>query len=207
MGKIKLCECGCGMPAPIATYTNKRLRYKKGTPVRFIRGHWVRIKKGNFKDRTMGNNSNWKGGISLTKLYHVWSHMMDRCYNPKCQSYVDYGGRGIDVYEEWHNVENFIKWSNANGWDDINKLEIDRKNNNSGYAPHNCRFTDRKTNARNTRASKIWHIEGRSYPSSYIASKKEHVDNSTIVRWCNGGVQHGIYYPPKNNCRSEKLYK
>lgn len=36
---MKHCECGCGMPAPIATYTNARLGYKKGEPVRFINGH------------------------------------------------------------------------------------------------------------------------------------------------------------------------
>jgi len=35
----KLCECGCGNPAPIATYTNKKKGYFKGTPVRFIYGH------------------------------------------------------------------------------------------------------------------------------------------------------------------------
>lgn len=35
----KLCECGCGMIAPIATYTNARLGYKKGMPVRFIKSH------------------------------------------------------------------------------------------------------------------------------------------------------------------------
>ena len=39
MNNAKLCECGCGMPAPIATYTNARLGYKKGNPVRFISGH------------------------------------------------------------------------------------------------------------------------------------------------------------------------
>ena len=39
MNNPKLCECGCGMPAPIATYTNARLGYKKGMPVRFVSGH------------------------------------------------------------------------------------------------------------------------------------------------------------------------
>lgn len=36
---VKLCECGCGQPAPIATGTDRRHGAVKGRPVRFIRGH------------------------------------------------------------------------------------------------------------------------------------------------------------------------
>jgi hypothetical protein len=36
---MKLCECGCGKPAPLAKFTNKRFGYVKGQRVRFIKGH------------------------------------------------------------------------------------------------------------------------------------------------------------------------
>lgn len=36
---IKLCECGCGKAAPIATQTNTALGHVKGQPMRFVRGH------------------------------------------------------------------------------------------------------------------------------------------------------------------------
>lgn len=36
---IKLCECGCGRPAPIAKKTLAKLGHIKGRPVRFISGH------------------------------------------------------------------------------------------------------------------------------------------------------------------------
>jgi hypothetical protein len=36
---IKLCECGCGQPAPIAKWTDKRRGYVEGQPQRFIKGH------------------------------------------------------------------------------------------------------------------------------------------------------------------------
>jgi len=39
----KLCECGCGQPAPIAKDTNRRLGYIKGQPVRFVQGHNARV--------------------------------------------------------------------------------------------------------------------------------------------------------------------
>jgi hypothetical protein len=37
--KDKLCECGCGHPAPIAKETNHRKGHVQGQPVRFIHGH------------------------------------------------------------------------------------------------------------------------------------------------------------------------
>jgi len=36
---IKLCKCGCGKPAPIATHTRKRRGVVKGEPAWFIKGH------------------------------------------------------------------------------------------------------------------------------------------------------------------------
>lgn len=37
-----LCECGCGLPAPIATMTRRARGQVKGQPVRFVRGHATR---------------------------------------------------------------------------------------------------------------------------------------------------------------------
>jgi len=35
----KLCECGCGEPAPIAVRTNTKLGWTQGQPKRFVNGH------------------------------------------------------------------------------------------------------------------------------------------------------------------------
>lgn len=40
---MKLCECGCGEPAPIATATNRKRGYVKGEPRRFVLGHHGRV--------------------------------------------------------------------------------------------------------------------------------------------------------------------
>lgn len=37
--KVKLCECGCGQPAPLATKTDKRRGHIKGQPLSFVRNH------------------------------------------------------------------------------------------------------------------------------------------------------------------------
>jgi len=48
-----------------------------------------------------------KHGHSETKVYHIWQHMKDRCYNQNHKSYKDYGGRGIVVCDEWKDIRNF----------------------------------------------------------------------------------------------------
>jgi len=40
---VKLCECGCGQPAPIAKRTRSSRGQKKGEPLRFINGHNTRL--------------------------------------------------------------------------------------------------------------------------------------------------------------------
>lgn len=39
MADVKLCECGCGEPAPIAVKTHAARGYTKGQPQRYIYGH------------------------------------------------------------------------------------------------------------------------------------------------------------------------
>lgn len=38
-----LCECGCGLPAPIAKSTSPRRGHVKGEPLRFVNGHNGRV--------------------------------------------------------------------------------------------------------------------------------------------------------------------
>jgi len=41
--EIKLCECGCGQPAPIAKSANSARGQAKGQPLRFVRGHFAKL--------------------------------------------------------------------------------------------------------------------------------------------------------------------
>jgi hypothetical protein len=36
-----------------------------------------------------------------TRLYRIWTNMIQRCHNPKNTYYENYGGRGITVCDRW----------------------------------------------------------------------------------------------------------
>lgn len=91
-------------------------------------------------------------GLRSHKLYNVHSKMMDRCYNPNAKDYKGYGGRGITVCDEWHDLSSFVSWGVSNGWEP--KLQIDRVDNDKGYYPDNCRFVTRIVNMNNRRTLK-----------------------------------------------------
>lgn len=91
-------------------------------------------------------------GDSGTRLFRIWSGMLNRCLNEHNSGWKNYGGRGIGVCKEWSNsfVE-FKSWSVSNGYKD--ELTIDRIDNDLGYAPWNCRWVSAKAQGRNKRTN------------------------------------------------------
>ena len=92
-------------------------------------------------------------GLRSHKFYNTWKHMVDRCTNPKIKAYKDYGGRGISVCEEWLDVRNFITWAEKT-YPNIEGYTLDRINNDKGYSPDNCTWSDKTTQAINQRIKK-----------------------------------------------------
>lgn len=81
------------------------------------------------------------------RMHRVWASMKQRCLIETHVAYARYGGRGITVCNEWLEFIPFMKWADANGYDD--SLELDRIDNDGGYSPGNCRFVTRLVNANN----------------------------------------------------------
>lgn len=105
---------------------------------------------------------------SNTRLYSIWSNMKSRCLNSKNSAYHNYGLRGINICDEWIvDFESFYQWSIQNGYS--NNLTLDRKNNDLGYNPANCRWTDYKTQANNTRTNHKVTIDGKVYTLSQLS--------------------------------------
>lgn len=95
--------------------------------------------------RDMTSISSKKHGLEGTKIYQVWKSMKQRCFNPNHKSYKYYGGRGIQVCDEWENdFQAFYDWSIANGYTE--GLQIDRINNDGNYEPSNCKWVTAKEN-------------------------------------------------------------
>lgn len=86
-------------------------------------------------------------GLTNTRIYSIWRGIKTRT-TYKCKGvHHNYIDKGITMCDEWQKPENFIKWAFANGYSD--NLTIDRKDNDKGYCPENCRWVDNKTQQRN----------------------------------------------------------
>ena len=128
-------------------------------------------------------NSRYRHGFARQgqrhPLHHEWSNMITRCTNPNREQWMDYGGRGITVCNEWrHDAAAFIHWALANGWQP--GLTIERIDNDGGYFPDNCTWTTRDAQNRNRRSTIKVTWNGKT---------------QCIMDWCNElGLNHFTVY-------------
>lgn len=92
-------------------------------------------------------------GMSNEPEYDVWSKMKSRCLNIKDKDYPQWGGRGIEVCDEW--VNSFVNFYRDMGKRPTDKHSLDRTNNDGNYEPSNCRWATPSQQQSNKRLYKV----------------------------------------------------
>lgn len=175
-----LCKCSCGVSAVVrgqslrsGATTSCGCYMKELNPTRNLRhGH--------------------SPAIGKSGEYMAWNSMIQRCTNAQCASYAGYGARGIGVCDEWLHFVNFLRDMGARP----PGHSLDRKDNNNGYSPSNCRWATRKQQQRNTRANR--RIEWNGERLTLVEwSEKTGLSAETIRNRLRNGwrVEHALTVP------------
>ena len=134
--KETMCRCMCDCGNTHISYVGKVTSGKIAS---------CGCQKGNKKHNARGS-----------RLYRIWQAMKSRCLNPNTANYKYYGGRGINVCDEWMEFAPFAEWAKEHGYSD--NLTIDRKDIDKGYCPDNCEWVTMK-HQNNHHKSNIYQIE------------------------------------------------
>lgn len=183
-----LCKCKCGKEV-IVTGNN--------------------LKNGNIKscgcyNRELLPKINSTHNASNTRLYHIWTCMKDRCYNPKNKKYKDYGGRGIIICDEWINdFEAFANWAYDNGYiENVSRGEctIDRIDVNGNYCQQNCRWVNQKVQTNNKRNNHYITYNGETHTvtewNNILGYKKGVLSRRIFSGW---SIEDAFTKPVKSN--------
>lgn len=108
-------------------------------------------------------------GLSKTSEYKAWISMIRRCYRVKDSNYRNYGARGITVCQQWFDFRNFIK---DMGPKPSPNHSLDRKLNDRGYYPDNCKWSTRGEQQRNQRRTNYVEYEGQIVSLAHLARLK-----------------------------------
>jgi hypothetical protein len=91
-----------------------------------------------------------KHGLRQHRFYSTWDSIMQRCNNPNCTNYKNYGARGITISKEFKDCKTFIEYLES--LPDYSKdKQIDRINNDSNYERGNLKWSTRKEQNLNKR--------------------------------------------------------
>lgn len=124
-------SCGCSHGALVAKARTKH-------------GHWI--------------------GDRASPEWSAWCLARNRCRNPEAHAFADYGGRGITMCERWADGEGgksgFECFLDDMGDRPSSRHTLDRRDNDLGYDPDNCRWVTMKDQGRNRRNNRIIEFRG-----------------------------------------------
>lgn len=137
IGKKWLCVCDCGNEKSVLPSNLKRERTRScGCLHR--------------ESSARNGKANARHGYAGSPEYDAWSGMHQRCRNIKDKNYKSYGGRGIQVCEQWSTFDMFIA---DLGPKPSRHHSIDRIDVNGNYEPSNCKWATSKEQNGNKRSN------------------------------------------------------
>lgn len=145
-----------------------------------------------------------KHGLSKHPAYKCWEGMMSRCYNKDDKDYVDYGGRGIRVCAQWHDVAKFVKDMGERGAG----MTLERENVNSHYQPSNCRWATALEQGANKRNNNTGLVNGELLHLAGAARKYGVAENTIRNRLARGFSFHdAVTMQPERNRKKKPTVK
>lgn len=153
-------------------------------------------------NRELATARNTTHGMSQTNLYQVWFAMIRRCEEKSNKQYPDYGGRGIKVCKSWHKFENFY----SDMGDRIGKVWLERKNNDRGYCPSNCKWATPIEQASNTRKNVHIKFKGETRTISGWSRKLGISSGAMWVRFSKLSVKDAITKKIKSKPASPEIF-
>lgn len=145
-------------------------------------------------------------GLYKSSEYSVWRSLLPRCRNPKSPAYKYYGGRGINVPDEWVSGD-----GSRSGFEvflaDVGQRPslahtLDRRDNSKGYSRGNCRWATRKQQMNNMRRNRLLTHDGSTLTVAQWTKLKGLTENLIAGRLRMGwSVARAIDTPPGKNLR------
>lgn len=183
-----LCRCDCG-----------REKVIRGDCLKVIQSCGCVKKEQDKSNLHIKNNHN----CTYHPAYTIWNAMMNRCYSPQNKHYRDYGGRGITVCEEWHNIINFCKWADENGFVPNKNLSIERNNVNGNYEPSNCTWIPKSEQCYNRRNTiKFVDVDGTEKVLAKEARNKGIKVSLALTRY-EKGIREPMFLFHKGNLQKD----
>lgn len=136
-----LCRCSCGNEVEVLGSSLTKGQQSCGC-----------LKNEKFIERSTSH------GMTKTKTFVTWCAMKTRCNNKNASSYVNYGGRGIKVCDDWNN--SFEAFLRDMGEKPSDEFSIERINVNGNYEPSNCKWATKKEQVRNKRSNRFITFNG-----------------------------------------------
>lgn len=142
--------------------------------------------------------------MTKTPEFKAWDGVLQRCFNPRCKSYANYGGRGITVCDRWQtSFENFYSDMGPRPKGPP-RYTLERVDNDGSYSPENCVWAPYVAQERNKRNSRLITFRGVTRTMSEWALLLGVPRNTIVNRLLRGWSVDRAFIEPVDSRKSSR---